>query len=56
MVPPLQPLKGLVAVIAGLDSAFSITVPGSPDVNDGKQVFSRNSNSKARGQDHINWQ
>jgi hypothetical protein len=56
MGPPLQPLKGLVAVIDGLDSAFSITVPGSPDVIDGKQVFSRISNYKARGQNHINCQ
>ena len=40
MVPPLQPLKVLVAVIAGLDSAFSITVPGMPGVIDGKQVLS----------------
>ena len=56
MGPPLQPLKGLVAVIDGLDSASSITVPGMPDVIDGKQVFSRISNFKARVQDHINCQ
>jgi len=56
MGPPLQPQKGLVAVIDGLDSASSITVPGMPDVIDGKQVFSQNSNFEARVQDHINWQ
>jgi hypothetical protein len=41
VVPPLQPLKVLVAVIVGLDSAYSITVPGMPGVIDGKQVLSR---------------
>ena len=44
MGPPLQPQKGLVAVIDGLDSASSITVPGMPDVFDGKQFFSVISN------------
>jgi len=46
----------LVAVIDGLDSASSITVPGIPDVFDGKQVFSRISNYEGGVQDHINSQ